>query len=73
MVATLYVAKLDFLHAIFVCVKKAFTDCQNVHVGSPHVRVSELALVSVTSEADVMVTGTCDLWKVRQKRVIHVV
>jgi len=38
-----------------MCVKRDFTACQNVRLGNPHVRVSDLAVLPLTSETDGMV------------------
>jgi len=52
----LHVGRLNLLPPIYV--KSAFTACQNARVGSPHVRVSDLAVVPPTSQTDVMVVDT---------------
>jgi len=53
---------LNLLPSIYV--KRAFTACQNVRVGNPHVRVSDLAVLPLTSEtdgmvADIVICGYC--------------
>jgi hypothetical protein len=52
----LHVGILNLLPSIYV--KIAFTSSQNVRVGSPHVRVSDLAVVPLTSETNIMVVDT---------------
>jgi len=52
----LRVDRVNLLPPIYV--KRAFTACQNVHLGSPHVRVSDLAVLPLTSETNGMVVDT---------------
>jgi hypothetical protein len=48
-----HVGRLNLLTPIYV--KSAFKACQNVRVGIPHVRVSDLAVGLLTSQTDVIV------------------
>ena len=52
----LRIGRLNLLPPIYV--KRAFTACQYVRVGSPQVRVSDLAVVPLTSQNNLMVVDT---------------